>query len=61
MLTLTSAYADAANAVKGPYSWKVTYTPAVTDTGHLPSSSSCDEEHFSITYTNDNGPGTDLP
>jgi hypothetical protein len=39
----------------------VTYTPEAGDTAHTGSRSSCDAEHFAITYTNDNGPGTDLP
>jgi len=59
MLTITSGYADAADTLAGPYSWKVTFTPdSQSFTG---SASSCDAEHFGITYTNDSGPGTDLP
>jgi hypothetical protein len=53
---ITTNYADAAASVKSGYSWKVTYTPALADTAHLGSSSSCSSENFSITYTNDNTP-----
>jgi hypothetical protein len=52
---ITSGYADPADSVAGPYSWKVVYTPAAGDTAHLGSQSACNEEHFSITYTNDAG------
>jgi hypothetical protein len=58
---ITTGYNDAANSIAGPYSWRVTYTPDASDTAHTGSRSSCDAEHFSITYTNDPGPGTDLP
>jgi hypothetical protein len=37
------------------------YTPAVADTAHTGKQSSCDAEHFGITYTNDAGPGSNLP
>ena len=56
MLRISTDYADAANSTKSGYSWKVTYTPAVGDTAHLGSSSTCAAENFSITYTNDNTP-----
>ncbi len=56
MLRISTGYNDAADSVKGPYSWLVEYTPAAGDTAHLPSSSACNAEHFSITYTNDPGP-----
>jgi hypothetical protein len=59
--TITTGYADAAGSTKGPYSWKVVYTPAAADTAHTGKQSSCDAEHFGITYTNDAGPGTNLP
>ena len=58
---ITTAYADAADSTTGVYSWKVVYTPAVSDTAHLGIQSACNAEHFNITYTNDNGPGTALP
>jgi hypothetical protein len=59
--TITSGYADAAGSLAGPYSWKVVYTPAAADTAHLGIQSSCDAEHFGVTYTNDPGPGVALP
>jgi hypothetical protein len=55
-LTITSGYADLAGSVAGPYSWKVVYTPAAADTAHTGTQSSCDAEHFGVTYTNDPGP-----
>jgi hypothetical protein len=58
---ITTGYTDAAGSVAGPYSWKVVYTPAAGDTAHTGKLSTCDSEHFSITYTNDPGPGSDLP
>ena len=62
---IATAYADAANSTlpsaTSVYSWRVVYTPATSDTAHLGIQSSCSAEHFSITYTNDNGPGTALP
>jgi hypothetical protein len=58
---ITTGYADPANSTKSPYSWKVVYTPGASDTAHTGKQSVCNAEHFSITYTNDNGPGTDLP
>jgi hypothetical protein len=57
---ITSLYTDAASAVVA-YSWKIVYTPSATDTSHTGKQSACNAEHFSITYTNDNGPGTNLP
>jgi hypothetical protein len=59
--TITTGYTDAAGSTKGPYSWKVVYTPAAADTAHTGKQSSCDAEHFGITYTNDAGPGSNLP
>jgi hypothetical protein len=59
--TITTGYADAADTIAGPYSWKVTYTPAAGDTAHTGKQSACDAEHFSVMYTNDSGPGSDLP
>lgn len=61
---ITTLFADAANSTApatGVYSWKVVYTPAAADTAHLGIQSACSAEHFNITYTNDNGPGTALP
>lgn len=58
---ITTGYDDAAGSVAGPYSWKVVYTPAAGDTAHTGKQSSCDAEHFAITYTNDPGPGSALP
>ena len=55
-LRISTDYLDAADSTKGTYSWLVEYTPAAADTAHLPSSSACNAEHFSITYTNDKGP-----
>jgi hypothetical protein len=57
---VTTDYTDAADSEAGPFSWKVVYTPAAGDTAHTGIQSACDAEHFSITYTNDPGPGTDL-
>jgi hypothetical protein len=57
---ITSLYTDAADT-EVTYSWKVVYTPAAADTAHTGKQSACDAEKFSITYTNDAGPGTDLP
>jgi hypothetical protein len=59
--TITTAFADPADNVKGPYSWKVVYTPAAGDTAHTGKQSACNAEHFSVLYTNDNGPGSNLP
>jgi hypothetical protein len=53
-------YTDAADATV-TYSWKVVYTPGAADTAHTGKQSSCNAEHFSIKYTNDAGPGSDLP
>jgi hypothetical protein len=58
---ITTGYTDAADSLVGRHSWRVTYTPAAADTSHTGSRSTCDSEHFNITYTNDAGPGTDLP
>ncbi len=58
---VTTGYNDAAGSIAGPYSWRVTYTPNASDTAHTGARSTCDSEHFSITYTNDPGPGADLP
>jgi hypothetical protein len=58
MLTITTGYTDAAGTLAGPYSWKVVYTPNAVDTAHLGVTSSCDAEHFGITYTNDPGPNS---
>lgn len=58
---ITTGYADAADSIKGPYSWKVTYAPAGADTAHLGVQSACNAEHFSVKYTNDAGPGTVFP
>jgi hypothetical protein len=57
---ISTNYADAAGSSSGSYSWKVVYTPASSDTAHTGKQSSCGEL-FSVTFTNDNGPGTDLP
>jgi hypothetical protein len=57
---VTTAYDDAADSVAGPYSWLVVYTPASGDTAHTGIQSVCDAEHFSVTYTNDAGPGSAL-
>ena len=59
-VAVTTGYDDTADTVAGPYSWKVVYTPAAGDTAHTGIQSACDAEHFSIMYTNDPGPGTDL-
>src|SRR5262249_36286796 len=56
---VTTAYADA-NTSKGPYYWKVVYTPAAADTAHTGKQSNCSENH-SYAYTNDNSGGTNLP
>lgn len=58
---ITTGYADPANSLTGQYSWKVVYTPAAADTAHTGKQSACDAEHFNTTYTNDPGPGTNLP
>jgi len=58
---ITTDYADAADKtapLSGRYSWLVVYTPP--DSAHTGIQSACAETFF-ITYTNDNGPGTDLP
>ena len=59
--SITTDYTDPANSVKGPYSWRVTYTPDAADLFHTGVRSACDAERFAVTYTNDPGPGTDLP
>jgi hypothetical protein len=58
---INTGYADPADSSVGRHSWRITYTPALADTAHTGSRSTCDSEHFNITYTNDAGPGTDLP
>jgi hypothetical protein len=58
---ITTGYADPADSLSGRYSWKVVYTPAASDTAHTGKQSTCDAEHFNITYTNDSGPGNALP
>ena len=56
---VTTDYDDDADSVKGPYSWKVVYTPGPNgQPPTLATESSCDAENFSITYTNDPGPTT---
>jgi hypothetical protein len=57
---VTTAYADPAGNGKGPYYWKVVYTPAAADAAHTGKQSDCSESH-SYTYTNDNSGGTNLP
>jgi hypothetical protein len=57
--TIPTGYADPANSLTGKYSWKIVYTPA--DVVHTGKQSACDAENFTITYTNDPGPGTALP
>jgi hypothetical protein len=56
---ISTNYADPANSVTGKFSWKIVYTPA--DLVHTGKQSACDAENFTITYTNDPGPGTALP
>jgi hypothetical protein len=58
---ITTEYDDPADSTVGRHSWRVTYTPAAADTAHTGSRSTCDSEHFNITYTNDNTGGVDLP
>jgi hypothetical protein len=58
---ISTAFADPADSLKSPYAWKVVYTPAVGDAGHTGKQSACNAEHFSISYTNSNGPGSNLP
>ena len=58
---ITTDYTDSPGSTKGPFSWKVVYTPAASDTAHTGKQSACDAEHFSINYTNDPGPGSNLP
>jgi hypothetical protein len=57
---VTTAYADPAGSTKGPYYWKVVYTPAAADTSHTGKQSNCSESH-TYTYTNDNSGGSSLP
>jgi hypothetical protein len=59
-VAITTLYGDAADSTVS-YSWKVVYTPAAGDTAHTGKQSACNAEHFTIKYTNDNGPGTTLP
>ena len=60
---ITTDYSDANPASKGPFSWKVVYTPPAG--AFLGKQSSCatvdSSETFSINYHNDAGPGTNLP
>jgi hypothetical protein len=58
---ISTGYNDAANSLVGQHSWRVTYTPDANDPAHTGSASTCNSEHFNITYTNDPGPGTDIP
>jgi hypothetical protein len=58
---INTGYGDPADSLVGRHSWKVVYTPAASDTAHTGKQSACDAEHFNITYTNDAGPGTNLP
>jgi hypothetical protein len=55
-----TGYTDPPGSVVA-YSWKVVYTPAATDTAHTGKQSACNAENHTITYTNDPGPGTNLP
>jgi hypothetical protein len=57
---ITTAYADAADSEKGTFYWKVVFMPDDEDTLHTGKQSVC-TELFDVTYTNDSGPGTDLP
>ena len=57
---ITTLYTDPANTAV-TFSWKVVYTPAASDTAHTGKQSACNAERFTITYTNDPGPGTNLP
>jgi hypothetical protein len=62
--SITTGYADAAASSSGSYSWKVVYTPAGSDQVHTGKQSACTSgstETFSITYTNDNSGGSNLP
>lgn len=55
---LMTGYLDLLDSTLGQFSWKVTYTPAASDTAHTGSSSMCavgNAELFSITYSNDPG------
>lgn len=60
---ITTDYTDANPASKGPFSWKVVYTPpAGAFLGKQSSCASADStESFTINYHNDAGPGTNLP
>jgi hypothetical protein len=58
---ITTGYDDVADSLVGQHSWRVTYTPDEDDSAHTGSQSTCDSEHFDITYTNDPGPGVDIP
>jgi hypothetical protein len=58
---ITTGYGDAANSLVGQHSWRVTYRPDANDPAHTGSASTCDAEHFNITYTNDPGPGINIP
>ena len=58
---ISTGYDDPANSTVGLHSWRVTYTPAASDTAHKGSRSVCNAERFNITYTNDPGPGIEFP
>jgi hypothetical protein len=58
---ISTDYPDPANSVTATHSWKVVYTPAAADTAHTGKQSACSAERFGITYTNDPGPGTNIP
>ena len=56
---VTTDFTDAADSVKGDYSWLAVYTPS--DTAHIGRQSACttgSTEKFKVTYTNDPGTGT---
>lgn len=61
---ISTGYDDLPGSSTNGYSWKVVYTPASADTAHTGKQSACtaaSTETFSVTYTNDKGPGSDLP
>ena len=58
---ISTDYLDAANSVTPTHSWRVVYTPAAADTAHTGKQSACNAERFAITYTNDPGPGSNIP
>jgi hypothetical protein len=59
-VAITTLYTDPPGT-QVSYSWLVVYTPGAADTAHTGKKSACNAENFTITYTNDPGPGTDLP